>query len=201
MLQNHSITYFSFGEQFLPKPNITSSKFQAFHISCLLLYRVWSSLVDPCWEIYHTPKIKITYTLHMCAASTLEVRKNMLFIHLKMFCSYTRRRQKNMFARFYHNKCSKFLIIFLSKVVVKRNGSCKNIKRWTQKRSKVKKKKGKKEKEMRIKITHVLAKIFHKGEIYFREHSKIRLATKYSTHMHILIYEYDTSLLGSGVWL
>ena len=50
-------------------------------------------------------------------------------------------------------------------------------------------KKGKKEKEkeMTIKVTHVLAKIFHKREIYFREHSRIRLATKYSTHMHILI--------------
>ena len=56
------------------------------------------------------------------------------------------------------------------------------------------------EKEMRIKLTHVLAKIFHKREIYFREHSRIRLATKYSTHMHILVYEYDTSLLGFGVW-
>ena len=73
-------------------------------------------------------------------------------------------------------------------------------KRWTQKRSKVKKRRKKeKEKEMRIKITHVLVKIFHKREIYFREHSRIRLATKYSTHMHVLIYEYDTSLLGSGV--
>ena len=49
-----------------------------------------------------------------------------------------------------------------------------------------KEKKGKR-KRMRIKITHVLAKIFHKGEIYFREHSRIRLATKYSTHMHFLI--------------
>ena len=46
------------------------------------------------------------------------------------------------------------------------------------------KKKGEKEKEMTIKITYVLAKIFHKREIYFREHSRIRLATKYSTHMH-----------------
>ena len=49
------------------------------------------------------------------------------------------------------------------------------------------KKRKKKEKEMRIKITHVLAKIFHKREIYFREHSRIRLATKYSTHIHIFI--------------
>jgi len=48
---------------------------------------------------------------------------------------------KNMFARLYQNKCSKFLIIFLSKVCCKkRHGLCKNIKRWTQKRSKVRKK-------------------------------------------------------------
>ena len=43
----------------------------------------------------------------------------------------------------------------------------------------VQSKKKEKEKELRIKITHVLAKIFHKREIYFREHSRIRLATKY----------------------
>ena len=43
------------------------------------------------------------------------------------------------------------------------------------------------EKEMRIKLTHVLAKIFHKREIYFKEYSRIRIAIKYSTHMHILI--------------
>ena len=93
-----------------------------------------------------------------------------------------------MFARLYQNKCSKFLIIFLSKVYCKKgHGLYKNIKRWTQKSSKVKKK-----------ITHILAKIFHKREIYFREHSRIRLATKYSIHMHILIYEYDTSLLDPG---
>ena len=28
---------YTFGEQFLPKPNITSYKFQAFHVHCLLL--------------------------------------------------------------------------------------------------------------------------------------------------------------------
>ena len=50
----------------------------------------------------------------------------------------------------------------------------------------VQSKKGKR-KKMRIKITHVLAKIFYNREICFGEHSRIRLATKYSTHMHILI--------------
>ena len=35
---------------------------------------------DPCWDTYHAPKIKITYTPHIYAASTLEVRRNMPFI-------------------------------------------------------------------------------------------------------------------------
>jgi len=48
---------------------------------------------------------------------------------------------KNMFARFYQNKCSKFLIIFLSKVVVKRDMGYAKYKRWTQKRPKVKRRK------------------------------------------------------------
>jgi hypothetical protein len=50
----------------------------SFNMSCLLLCWVWSSLVDPCWEIYHAPKINITYTLHTHAAPTLGVRTNML---------------------------------------------------------------------------------------------------------------------------
>ena len=61
----------------------------------------------------------------------------------------------------------------------------KKYKKIDTKRSKVKRRKGEKGKEMRIKITHVLTKIFHKREIYFREHSRIRLATKYSTHAHL----------------
>ena len=60
-----------------------------------------------------------------------------------------------MFARLYQNKCSKFSIIFLSKVVVKRDMGYAKYKRWTKE---VQSKKGEKEKEMRIKITHVLAK-------------------------------------------
>ena len=55
---------------------------------------------------------------------------------------------KNMFARLYQNKCYKFLIIFLSKVCCKkRHRLCKNIKRWTQKRSKVKKRRKRKRNE------------------------------------------------------
>jgi hypothetical protein len=79
MLQNHSITY-SIGEQFLPKLKMISCKIQAFHICCLLLLCwVWSSLVDPCWEIYHAPKIKITHTPHAHATPTLGLRKKTCF--------------------------------------------------------------------------------------------------------------------------
>ena len=51
-----------------------------------------------------------------------------------------------MFVRFYQNKCSKFLIIFLSKVIVKRDMGYAKYKRWTQKRSKVKRRKRKRNK-------------------------------------------------------
>ena len=78
----------------------------------------------------------------MCAASTLEVCKNM-FSSTSKYSAPTLGEDKNMFARFYQNKCSKFLIIFLSKVVVKRDTGYAKYKRWTQKRSKVKMRKRK----------------------------------------------------------
>ena len=42
------------------------------------------------------------YMPHISAASKLEVRKNVLFIHLKMFYSYTGGKHKNMPDRFIH---------------------------------------------------------------------------------------------------
>ena len=53
---------------------------KTFFICYLYLCWVWSNRVDPCWEFYHSPKIKIMYTPHTYVASTMEVRKNMLFI-------------------------------------------------------------------------------------------------------------------------
>jgi hypothetical protein len=47
-------------------------------------------------------------------------------------------------------------------------------------------KKEKKKRKMRIKIAHVLTKIFQvptKREIYFKEHSRIRLATIYPSYV------------------
>ena len=58
------------------------------------------------------------------------------------------------------------------------------------------------------KIIHVfLQSCFQvlKERYVFKEQSRIRLATKYihhiSTHMHILIWLYDSTLFGSEVWL
>ena len=58
------------------------------------------------------------------------------------------------------------------------------------------------------KIAHVfLQSCFQvlKDRYVFKEHSRIRLATKYihhtTTHMHILIWLYDSTLFGSEVWL
>ena len=57
-------------------------------------------------------------------------------------------------------------------------GYAKIYKRWIKKEVQNKQiKKG--EKKIWEKIAHVLAKIYHKREIYFKEHSRIRLATKY----------------------
>ena len=51
-----------------------------FHICYLFLYWALSNFVDLCWEFYHAPKIKITYTPpNICYTSTLEVSKNMPF--------------------------------------------------------------------------------------------------------------------------
>jgi len=52
-----------------------------------------------------------------------------------------------MFVRFYQNKCSKFSIIFLSKVVLKRDMGYTKYKGWTQKWSKVKKRRKRKRNE------------------------------------------------------
>ena len=68
-------------------------------------------------------------------------------------------------------------------VVEKRHGAMQK-KKWEKRNKKIKKEGKRKRWE---KIAHVLAKIFHKREIYFKEHSRIKLATKYSPHMHILI--------------
>ena len=88
-----------FGEQFLRKLNMTSCKFQAFHICCRLLCWVWSSLIDHCWEIYHAPKIKITYTPHTHATPTPGVCKNMLPSRSTKNSAPTLGVDKNMFDR------------------------------------------------------------------------------------------------------
>jgi len=53
---------------------------KTFHICYLILYWGLSDFVDLCWEIYHAPKIIVTYSPpNICYTSTLEVSKNMPF--------------------------------------------------------------------------------------------------------------------------
>jgi hypothetical protein len=64
---------------FLPRPNIMLYVEKLPHM-LLVFYWPLSNFVDHCWEIYHTPKIKITYTpSNICYTSTPEVSKNMPF--------------------------------------------------------------------------------------------------------------------------
>jgi hypothetical protein len=62
----------------------------------------------------------------------------------------TLEKDKNMFVRFCQNKCSKFLIIFLSKVCCKkRHELCKNIYKKEMDTKEVQNKKKNKKKKMR----------------------------------------------------
>ena len=66
MLQNHSITYSSFGEQFLPKLNITSSKFQAFHICYFYCVEFGQVLLTPVERFTMLPRSRSrTHHIHM----------------------------------------------------------------------------------------------------------------------------------------
>ena len=120
-----------------------------FHIGCLLCVEFCQVLLTLVKRFIMLPRSRSrTHLIYMlllhqkyaktCFSSTLK-------------CSApTLGEDKNMFARLYQNKCSKFLIIFLSKVYCKKtHGLYKNIKRQTQKRSKVKKKKEGKKKKRR----------------------------------------------------
>ena len=112
---------------------------KTFHISCLLFVEFCQVLLTLVERFIMLPRSK-SHTRHIyvlllywkyakiCFSSTLK-------------CSAPTLEDKNMFARFYQNKCSKFSIIFLSKVVVKKDMGYAKYKRWTQKRSKVKRRK------------------------------------------------------------
>ena len=104
-----------------------------------ILCWILSRLVDPYWEIYHAPNIKIAYTPHICAAFGLKVRKNIFFVHPKMLCSYTERRQEIYLLGFIKINAPNSWRYFFQKFVTKRGMGYAEVKKRT-KRSEVKKK-------------------------------------------------------------
>jgi hypothetical protein len=75
------------------------AKFKPSTYAACYCVEFWSSRVDPCWEIYHAPKIKITYTPHTHAAPTLGIHKNMLPSRSTKNSAPTPGVGKNMFIR------------------------------------------------------------------------------------------------------
>jgi hypothetical protein len=159
---------------------------------------------DPCWEIYHASKIKITYTPYIYAAPTLGVRKNMFSIYPKMFYSYTGYRHKNIFVRINAPsscKCLSWKVSIAEKeawamqeLFIKEKRSWEKMdkcprywKQWVLK-CPPEKKERKKERKMN-KIAHdFLQKCFkfQSRETFFKEHSRIRIATIYiHSHAHL----------------
>jgi hypothetical protein len=63
--------------------HIWSYMLQAFYIAAYFVLS-FVKFCDPCREIFHAPKIKITYMPYIIAASTLEVRKKHAFHHQKI---------------------------------------------------------------------------------------------------------------------
>ena len=117
---------------FLPRLYVIIKK--TFHISCLfcvefcqdsltlierfiMLLRSRSRTRYICVLLLHWEYVKTWFpSISKCSAPTLG-------------------EDKNMFARFYQNKCSKFLLIPLLKISIaeKRYGLCKSkVKKWTQ---------------------------------------------------------------------
>jgi large-conductance mechanosensitive channel len=90
----------------------------------------------------------ITYTCtQICITPTLGVDTKTCLpfrIHPKIFYSYTRNEHKNMFDRFL-NKCSKFLLISLSKFYFKKKHEAIISKRKEKKEKEERKKKKKRD--------------------------------------------------------
>ena len=96
---------------------------KTFYICYLFLCWALSNFVDLCWESYHAFKIKITHMLpNICTTPTLRVGvKTCLPLRSIQKCfTPTLGVNKNMLVRFHQNKCSKSLLISLSKVLLQK---------------------------------------------------------------------------------
>ena len=178
---------------------------KTFHVCYLFLCWALSNFVDPCWEIYHILKIKITYTPpKICTTPTLGVgAKTCLPSRTTQKCSSpTLGVDKNMFVRFHQNKCSKSLLIISLKSLLQKETW--DYQKNREKRAKRKKRKEKKDENKDSPCSH--QKIFHDP---IRERYVSRSIIKFvypsihhiTTHMHVLIWLYDIFLHGSTVCL
>ena len=123
--------------------HIHTFRIQTFHISCLLCVKFCQVFLTLVERFIMLPRLR-SRTRHIYVLLLYWKYAKTCFSSTSKCSALALGEDKNMFARLYQNKCSKFLIIFLSKVCCKkRHGLCENIKRWTQKRSKVKREKEK----------------------------------------------------------
>ena len=116
-IQNQQLI-FSMMLKFLPEPYISLIK--TFHISCLLFVEFCQVLLTLVERFIMLPRSK-SHTCHIYVLPPYQKYAKTYFSSTSKCFAPTLGEDKNIFARFYHNKCSKFLIIFLSKVVVKRD--------------------------------------------------------------------------------
>ena len=125
---------------FLPRGHMLLLK--TFHISCLFCVKFCQDSLTLVERFIILPRSR-SRTRYICVLLLHWKYAKTCFSSTSKCSAPTLGEDKNMFARFYQNKCSKFLIIFISKVVVNRDMGYAKYKRWTQKRSKVKRRKRK----------------------------------------------------------
>ena len=93
---------------------------KTFHIGCLLCVEFCQVLLTHVKRFIMLPRSRSRTRLIYMLLPHRKYAKT-CFSSTSKCSAPTLGEDKNMFARFYQNKCSKFLIIFLSKVVVKRD--------------------------------------------------------------------------------
>ena len=128
------------------KAKISCYILKPFYFCCLLLHWVLSSFVDPCQEIYHAFKTKITYTPpNICITPTLGVGARHTF-HLgstkKKWYTPTPGVNKYILVRLYQNKCSKCIWSLSQKFCSKKRHEAIIKKKWWKKKWDMRKKRG-----------------------------------------------------------
>ena len=129
-------------EKFLPRPKDHVETL--LHMLLVFVLSFVKLCFGPCWESYHAFKIKITYTPpNICTTPILGVvAKTCLPLRsIQKYSTPTLGVSKNMFIRFHQNKCSKSLLISLSKVLLQKEAWGYHQKKKERKKEKEKEKK------------------------------------------------------------